>query len=79
MIQRLPAGAGTSGGNNSFTPELVGSLPPAIRDAVIGAYNDALVPVFLYMVPLVALAVVMLFFIKEKPLETSIKRDAVIE
>lgn len=78
--ERLPAsGSGTAGGSNSFTPELVNHLPDSIHGIVVSSYNDALTPVFLYMVPLVAVAVVLLSFVKEKPLATTIKRDAVPE
>jgi len=73
LTERMPAtGAGGSGGANSLTPELVRNLPPAVRDIVIGAYNDALTPIFIYMVPLLLLAGILLFFIKEIPLATSL-------
>lgn len=80
LAQRLPqSGTGTSGGSNSFTPELVNHLPTALRETIIGSYNDALTPVFLYMVPLVAVAVVLLAFVKEKPLATTVKKDIIPE
>jgi hypothetical protein len=50
-----------------------------VRDIIIGAYNDALTPVFLYMVPLVIVAVILLAFVKEKPLATTIERDILPE
>ncbi|WP_223690300.1 MDR family MFS transporter [Leifsonia poae] len=78
LAARMPAGATASaGGSNSFTPALVKGLPAPVRDIIVGAYNDALTPVFLYMVPLVLVAVVVLCFVKEKPLATTIERDAV--
>jgi EmrB/QacA subfamily drug resistance transporter len=80
LAHRLPSGGATAaGGTNSFTPELVQHLPAAVRDIIVGAYNDALTPVFLYLVPLMLIATVLLFFVKEKPLATTIERDAVIE
>ncbi len=81
LTDRMPAGAGagSGGSSNSFTPALVKSLPAPIRDVIVGAYNDALTPVFLYMVPLVLIAAVVLIFVKEKPLATSIERDVVAE
>jgi EmrB/QacA subfamily drug resistance transporter len=75
-LPALPAGS-SSGGLNSFTPEKVLALPAATRDIIVGAYNDALTPVFLYMVPLLLLATVLLFFVKEKPLATTIEREPV--
>jgi len=68
-------GGGASGGENSFTPEVVRNLPAAMRDTVVNAYNDALTPVFLYLVPLMAVAAVLLLFVNEKPLATTIERD----
>ena len=80
LTERLPAGAdAAAGGSNSFTPEVVRNLPDAIRDVIVGAYNDALAPVFLYMVPLVVGAAILLLFIKEKPLATTIERDILPE
>jgi MFS family permease len=73
LAERMPSGGG-AGSSNSFTPEAVAKLPSAIRDVIVGAYNDALTPIFLYMVPLMLVAVVVLFFIKEKPLATTLDR-----
>jgi EmrB/QacA subfamily drug resistance transporter len=78
LTERMPAGGSTTGGSsNSFTPAIVKSLPGPIRDVIVGSYNDALTPVFLYMVPLVLVAVIVLCFVKEKPLATTIEREAV--
>jgi MFS family permease len=83
LTDRLPAGAGAAGGGDgglsSFTPAIVRDLPKALRDIIVGAYNDALTPVFLYMVPLVIVAVILLAFVKEKPLATTIERDILPE
>jgi EmrB/QacA subfamily drug resistance transporter len=73
------AGGAAAGSSNSFTPAAVRQLPEAVRNVVIGAYSDALTPVFLYMVPLVLIAVVLLSFVKEKPLATTIERDILPE
>jgi hypothetical protein len=79
LAVRLPsAGSSASGGaTNSFTPEVVKALPSAVRTIIVGAYSDALTPVFLYMVPLMLIATVLLFFVKEKPLATTIDREVV--
>jgi len=72
----MPGGGNTAtGSSNSFTPAIVRELPAAVRGVIIGAYNDALTPVFLYMVPLIIIAVVLLCFVHEKPLATTIERD----
>lgn len=78
LTERMPAGAQSAGGGtNSLTPAIVKGLPAPIRDVIVGSYNDALTPVFLYMVPLLIIAVVLLCFVKEKPLATTIERDVV--
>ncbi|MGV8876390.1 MAG: MDR family MFS transporter [Rhodoglobus sp.] len=73
---RLPASAaGVTGDTNSLTPAAVRDLPDAVREVIVSSYNDALAPVFLYMVPLVLLSAVLLAFMKEVPLATTITRD----
>ncbi|MFI1761325.1 MFS transporter [Streptomyces sp. NPDC020800] len=52
----------------SLTPQLVHALPPALRDAYIRAYADAMPRIFLYLVPVLALGLLIAFFLKEKPL-----------
>ncbi|MGW8763926.1 MFS transporter [Streptomyces sp. NPDC055815] len=52
----------------SITPGTVHSLPPALRDAYIQAYADAMPRIFLYLVPVLVLGLVLAFFLKEKPL-----------
>nr|WP_125610136.1 MDR family MFS transporter [Specibacter cremeus] len=80
LTERLPAQAShASGGINSLTPEIVRNLPGTLRDIVIGAYNDALTPIFVYLVPLLLLAGILLFFIKEIPLATTIDRNGPLE
>ncbi|MEU6169065.1 MFS transporter [Streptomyces tanashiensis] len=52
----------------SITPGTVHSLPPALRDAYIQAYADAMPRIFLYLVPVLVLGLLLAFFLKEKPL-----------
>jgi hypothetical protein len=66
---RLPAHAGTRLPDpESLTPQLVHALPPALRDAYIRAYADAMPRIFLYLVPVLVLGLVIACFLKEKPL-----------
>src|SRR5690606_40975685 len=76
LVQRLPAEAAlpAGSGRSSLTPELVQNLPDALRQIVIDAYNEALVPLFLVMAPLGIVAAALLVFVKEKPLATTIDR-----
>ncbi|MEC5148375.1 MFS family permease [Cryobacterium psychrotolerans] len=72
LSANLPAGGTGSTGTNSLTPALVAALPEAARTVIVNAYNDALAPIFLFMVPLVLVAAVLLMFVVEKPLATHI-------
>lgn len=78
--ERLPAaGSLAGGGAHSLTPDAVKHLPDPIRIIIDQAYNDALTPLFLWMVPLALAAFVLLAFLKEVPLATTINRDEVME
>jgi MFS family permease len=81
LVQRLPAAAtgGAPGGSNSLTPAVVSALPAPIKEAIISSYNDALTPIFIWMVPLALLAAALMCFIKERPLATAIEHDVLSE
>ncbi|MFI9804732.1 MFS transporter [Streptomyces sp. NPDC052301] len=69
LREELPPRAGAALPDpDSITPQLVHALPPALRDAYIRAYADAMPRIFLYLVPVLALGLVIAFFLKEKPL-----------
>ncbi|MEU7387212.1 MFS transporter [Streptomyces tanashiensis] len=63
-----PSGSASPPPPESITPGTVHSLPPALRDAYIQAYADAMPRIFLYLVPVLVLGLVLAFFLKEKPL-----------
>ncbi|WNI21305.1 MFS transporter [Streptomyces sp. ITFR-16] len=67
LAVRLPSGAGLPD-PESITPQLVHSMAPALRDAYIQAYADAMPRIFLYLVPVLALGLFFALFLKEKPL-----------
>lgn len=78
LAERMPPAAGSAPvSGNSLTPGLVQGLPDALRLPVIDSYNDALLPIFLFMVPLTLMALVLLFFVVEKPLATQIDREVI--
>jgi len=80
LVQRLPVqAAGAGGGTNSLTPAAVAVLPEATRSPIVASYNDALTPIFLWIVPLALVAAVLLCFVKEKALATSLGRDVMPE
>ncbi|MBM7439873.1 MFS transporter [Streptomyces sp. HB132] len=64
---RLPSGADLPD-PESITPQLVHAMEPALRDAYIQAYADAMPRIFLYLVPVLLLGLFLAFFLKEKPL-----------
>ncbi|MEU9008935.1 MFS transporter [Streptomyces sp. NPDC048479] len=72
LADRLPAGAGLPTQSipnvESITPQMVRAMEPALRDAYIQAYADAMPRIFLYFVPVLALGLFIAFFLKEKPL-----------
>jgi len=70
-------GAGTA--TNSFTPAIVNALPDALRLPILDAYNEALMPVFVFLAPLAVVSAVALLFLKAKPLATSVQDEAVLE
>ncbi|WP_432192198.1 MFS transporter [Streptomyces sp. bgisy027] len=72
LAERLPAHAGANLPEpESLTPQLVHSLPPALRDAYIQAYADAMPRIFLYLVPVLVLGLLIACFLKEIPLVNS--------
>lgn len=79
LIERLPEAATASGSSKSLTPALVASLPEPLRAIIVNSYNEALVPIFAFMVPLGIIAAVLLAFVKETPLATEIEHEITAE
>ncbi|WP_329388282.1 MDR family MFS transporter [Streptomyces sp. NBC_01716] len=68
--QRLPPGV--SPGELAADPRSVGTLPPAIRSGVLDSYSTSITDVFLFAVPVVLLAFVVSWFLKEDKLRGSV-------
>ncbi|MFF7200627.1 MULTISPECIES: MDR family MFS transporter [unclassified Streptomyces] len=66
----LPSGAGPS--ELAADPRAIGELPPALRPSVLHAYSTAITDVFLFAVPVVLVAFVVAWFLKEDPLRASV-------
>ncbi|HEY1704007.1 MAG TPA: MFS transporter [Trebonia sp.] len=64
-----------SGGAESLTPKLLDALPPEIKHALVISYAYALPPIFLYLVPVMAVGFVLSWFVKEHRLRTSLGDD----
>ncbi|MFF0288201.1 MFS transporter [Streptomyces sp. NPDC005262] len=78
LAVRLPSGADLPD-PESITPQLVHAMDPALRDSYIQAYADAMPRIFLYLVPVLALGLVIAFFLKEKPLVSHHSPDSAAE
>ncbi|MGW1233349.1 MFS transporter [Streptomyces californicus] len=76
--ERLPTGAELPD-PASITPQIVHAMEPALRDAYIQAYVDAMPRIFLYLVPVLVLGLVLAFFLKEKPLVSHHSPEAAAE
>ena len=50
-----------------------------MHDVIVASYNEALMPLFLYMVPLALAATVLCLFVVEKPLATTLEPDVMPE
>ncbi|MEV0639395.1 MDR family MFS transporter [Streptomyces sp. NPDC050619] len=69
LAERLGGGfTGAADDTDSLTPALVRSLPGKVQDAVVLAYQQALTPVFRYLVPVFALGLVLAFALPERKL-----------
>ena len=65
------AGASASQASQStktLDPQTLGQLPEQLRDAIVHAYADSLAPVFWYLVPFIAVALVLAITLKQIPL-----------
>ena len=77
-IQELGAGAANykdmlaPPARTRLTPAAVTHLPEPLRLAIDYAYNDALTPVFLMLVPLALVSAVVLIFVREDNLKDTI-------
>ncbi|MGH7218383.1 MAG: MDR family MFS transporter [Candidatus Microsaccharimonas sp.] len=75
LQEKFPNGVGDGTGVNSLTPELLRNLPDGLHTIIVEAYNNALMPIYLYLVPLGILALIVLLFIHEKKLSTEIEEE----
>jgi EmrB/QacA subfamily drug resistance transporter len=69
----LPPGSGAHLPNvQALTPKELDALPRAVHAALVTAYAYALPPIFLALVPVLAAAFVLSFFLKEQKLRTTV-------
>lgn len=68
--QSVPSGPGP--GQLAADPRAITELPPALRPSVLQAYASSITDVFLYAVPVVVLAFLVSWFLKEDKLRGSV-------
>jgi EmrB/QacA subfamily drug resistance transporter len=66
---------GGGGGAQALTPKILDAMPPEIKHALVLSYAYALPPIFLYLVPVMAVGFVLAWFVKEHRLRTSLGDD----
>ena len=57
---------------NRITPQFIDHLGGPARDIITTAYSDALVPIFLYVVPLLVVGFLLMLTLKDNPLAKSV-------
>ncbi|MFM9376004.1 MDR family MFS transporter [Gordonia sp. VNK21] len=79
IAEKAPAGSVGSADRNSLTPAMVNGLPDSLRIPIVESYNQALLPIFLVLVPIAVLAVIVLLLVDEKPLSTTVDNEILAE
>ncbi|MGY5005190.1 DHA2 family efflux MFS transporter permease subunit [Streptomyces griseus] len=64
--------SGVDAGRLAADPRAIGQLPADLRPGVLGAYSTSITDVFLYAVPVVLLAFVLAWFLREDKLRGSV-------
>jgi EmrB/QacA subfamily drug resistance transporter len=75
LSEALPNG-GSLGGSIASNMSALAALPPAILTPVLGAFTKAFDEMFLYAAPVMAIAIVVAFFLREIPLRDSVRKEA---
>ena len=70
VLERLPKVDNIN--MNDITPNFVQHLEEPARSIITSSYSDALVPLFLYIVPLLLVGAVIMALLKENPLATNV-------
>ena len=71
LADRVPRGTAAQLDPYALTPAQVIQYPDAIKGPIVSSYNDALTPVFWYLMPLVLLSMAGLWLIRSVPLATT--------
>lgn len=57
---------------DTITPEFVHGLSSALQEGIKTSYSDALIPIFVYMIPLLLVGALIMAFLAQHPLATSV-------
>jgi EmrB/QacA subfamily drug resistance transporter len=78
LAHSLPPGAAAKIGQHAsgINPAQLAKLPPNIAHDFVVSYANALTPLYVYFVPLLAAGFVLAWFLKEKPLNTVLARGS---
>lgn len=60
--------------STGLTPEIVSQMPEPLHTLIITSYNDALVPLFLWVAPLAFAGFIILLFLPNTPLAKTLKK-----
>ena len=61
--------------SSGLTPKIVSDMPEPLHSLIINSYNDALVPLYLWVAPLAVLGFLFLCFLPNTPLAKSLKSE----
>lgn len=73
-VMQSGAATGTDLDVQGLTPAAVAGFPDVIRLPIITSYNEALLPIVQWLTPLALVVVVVMLFVKEKALSTTVER-----
>ncbi|WP_392670164.1 DHA2 family efflux MFS transporter permease subunit [Streptomyces sp. LN785] len=71
-LSGFPLPPGVDAGRLAADPRTIGQLPPALRSSVLHAFSTSITDVFLYAAPVVLVAFVFAWFLKEDKLRGSV-------
>ncbi|WP_084077470.1 MDR family MFS transporter [Demequina sp. NBRC 110057] len=72
-------GGGAAVDTHALTPAAVAQLPDGLRIPILESYNEALLPILLWLVPVAIFAAVATYFVKEKVLSTRVEHQVADE
>ncbi len=75
LAAKAPTHSAPQMSSTGLTPQIVADMPEPLHSLIVNSYNDALVPLFLWVAPLAVLGFVFLIFLPNTPLAKSLAAD----